>query len=41
MSMNFKDEIMLRGKECKTRVNLKFFEEGQNGKSQLQYKMQT
>ena len=30
--VNFGDEILLRGEECKTRVNLKFFEKGQNDK---------
>ena len=30
--VNFGDEILLRGEECKTRVNLNFFENGQNGK---------
>ena len=33
--VNFEDEIMLRGEECKTRVNLKFFEKGQDGKLSL------
>ena len=28
MYMNFKDEILLRGEECKTRVNLNFSEKG-------------
>ena len=26
MCVNFGDEILLRGEECKTRVNLNFFE---------------
>ena len=26
--LNFEDEIMLRGEECKTRVNLNFSEKG-------------
>ena len=26
--VNFEDKILLRGKECKTRVNLNFFENG-------------
>ena len=30
--VNFEDEILLRGEECKTLVNLKFFEKWKNGK---------
>ena len=30
--VNFGDEILLRGEECKTRVNLNFSEKWQNGK---------
>ena len=30
--VNFEDKILLRGEECKTRVNLNFFENEQNGK---------
>ena len=30
--VNFGDEILLRGEECKTRVNLNFLEKWQNGK---------
>ena len=26
--VNFEDKILLRGEECKTRVNLNFFENG-------------
>ena len=37
--VNFEDEILLRGEEYKTRVNLNFFEKGQNGKLQLQYRL--
>ena len=32
----FQDEILLRGEECKTRVNLNFSEKGQNSKLSLQ-----
>ena len=35
MCVNFEDKILLRGEECKTRVNLNFFEKRQNGKLQL------
>ena len=38
--VNFGDEILLRGEECKTRVNLNFSEKGQNGKLSLVYKLQ-
>ena len=41
MCVNFRDEIILRGEECKTRVNLNFYEKGHNGKLPLQYKLQT
>ena len=30
--MNFGDEILLRGEECKIRVNLNFSEKWKNGK---------
>ena len=30
--VNFEDEIILRGKECKTQVKYNFYEKGQNGK---------
>ena len=30
--MNFRDEILLREEECKTRENLKFSKKGKNGK---------
>ena len=33
----FRDEILLREEECKTQVNLNFFEKWQNGKLLLQY----
>ena len=39
--VNFGDEIILRGEECKTLVNLNFSEKGQNGKLPLQYRLQT
>ena len=39
--VNFEDEILLRGEECKTRVNLNFSKEGQNGKLPLLYELQT
>ena len=39
--VNFGDEILLRGEECKTRVNLKFFKKWQNGKLLLKYRLQT
>ena len=38
--VNFKDEILLRGEECKTRENLNFSKKGQNGKLPLMYKLQ-
>ena len=37
--VNFGDGILLRGKECKTCVNLNFFEKRQNGKLSLQYRL--
>ena len=40
MCVNFGDEILLRGEECKTRVNLNFSEKWQNGKLSLVYKLQ-
>ena len=39
--VNFGDKILLRGEECKTRVNLIFFEKRQNSKLKLQYRLQT
>ena len=33
--VNFGDKILLRGEECKTRVNLNFFKKGQNNKLSL------
>ena len=39
--VNFGDEILLRVDKCKTRVNLKIFEKGQNSKFLLQYRFQT
>ena len=39
--VNFGDEILLIGEECKTRVNLNFFDKWQNAKLSLQYKLQT
>ena len=30
--VNFRDEILLRGEECKTRINLYFSEKGQSNK---------
>ena len=41
MCVYFGDEILLRGEECKTRVNLNFFDKRKNGKLSLQYKLQT
>ena len=38
---NFGDEILLRGEECKTWVNLNFFKKWQNGKLPLQFRLQT
>ena len=38
--VNFEDRIILRREECKTRVNLNFFEKWQNGKLLLQYRLQ-
>ena len=38
--VNFGDEILLRGEECKTLVNLKFFESWQNSKLSMQYRLQ-
>ena len=35
MCVNFGDEILIRGEECKTGVNLKFIEKWQNGKLSL------
>ena len=37
--VNFGDEILLRGEECKTRENLNFLEKGQNSKLLLQYRL--
>ena len=37
--VNFGDEILLRGKEYKTQVNLKFFKKGQNGKLLKQFRL--
>ena len=39
--INFGDEILLRGEECKARVNLKFSEKWQNSKLMLQYGLPT
>ena len=36
--VNFGDEILLRGEECKTRVN---FKKGRNGKLTLQFRLKT
>ena len=36
--VNFGDKILLREEECKTRVNLNFFENGQNSKLSIQYR---
>ena len=38
--VNLGDEILLRGEECKTWVNLNFFEKWQNGKLPLMCKLQ-
>ena len=38
--VNFRDKILLRGEEYKTRVNLNFFEKWQNSKLPLVYKLQ-
>ena len=38
--VNFRDKILLRGEECKTRENLNLSEKGQNGKLPLVYKLQ-
>ena len=32
LCMNFEDEILFRGEECKTQVNLNFSEKWQNDK---------
>ena len=40
MCVNFGDEILLRGGECKTKINLNFSKKWQNGKLLLQYKLQ-
>ena len=40
MCVNFGDEILLRGEECKTQVNLIFSKKWQNCKLPLQYKLQ-
>ena len=37
--VNFGDEILLRGEECKTRKNLNFFEKWQSGELPLMYKL--
>ena len=37
--VNFGDEILLKGEECKTRENLNFFEKWQNDKLSLQYRL--
>ena len=37
--VNFRDEILLRGEEFKTRENLNFSEKWQNGKLPLMYKL--
>ena len=39
--VDFGDKILLRGKECKTGVNLNFSEIWKNGKFPLQYKLKT
>ena len=39
--VNFRDEILLRGEECKTWVNLNFSKKGQNGKFSLEYMLHT
>ena len=41
MCVNFGEEILLRGEECKTRANLNFFEKRQKGKLSLQYRLET
>ena len=38
--VNFGDEILLRGEECKTWINLNFSEKWQKGKLPLVYKLQ-
>ena len=38
--VDFEDEILLRGEECKTWANLNFSEKGKNGKLPLVYKLQ-
>ena len=38
--VNFRDKILLRGEECKTRENLNLSEKGQNGGFPLVYKLQ-
>ena len=39
--LNFRDEILLREEEFKTRVNLKFFEKWKNYKLSIQYRLKT
>ena len=39
--VNFGDEIILRGEECKTRANLNFIKKWLNGKLLLQYRLLT
>ena len=39
--VNFGDEILLRGEDCKIRANLNFSEKRKNGKLPLQYRLQT
>ena len=39
VSVNFGDEIILRGEECKTWVNFNFSENGQIGEFPMQYRL--
>ena len=41
MCVNFEEEIMLRGKECRTRVNLNFSKNGEKRKLSMQYRVHT
>ena len=37
----FRDEILLRREECKTREKLNYFEKGKNRDSSIPYKLKT
>ena len=38
--VNFEDEILLRGEECKNLGKFEFFQKMENGKLLLQYRLQ-